>query len=110
VPSCSPSATPTPPARAAADPGEACKDVAASFYAVARYRDEGLNQEQQIALAQKRVGIADRERAFGHWLRIIEIVYRLEGRTPKQIAGSVLESCTVNEQGHAVVKLPSPTR
>jgi hypothetical protein len=96
------------PARAAAPPPQACQDVAASFFAVATYRDEGLNQEQQIALARERVGVRDSERAFRHWLRIIEIVYRLEDRTPKQIAATVLEGCSLNEHGQAVVKTPWP--
>jgi hypothetical protein len=95
--------------KAKREPGEACLDLALSFYTVAERRDDGMTREEQVTRAQRRVDRRRGDETFSHWLRIIDLVYRVPRDTPKEIARRVLESCEVDPQGQAVMKAPWPT-
>lgn len=89
-------ARPSPTPRAP----KACIGLANSFVLVASERQRGASAEEQAEVARAH---ARSEAGLRHWLRVIDLVYRFEDGSPREIGATVLDHCSVDERGRAAV-------
>ena len=80
-----------------------CDQLADVFYIVARYEERGDTKESQLVWVRKRFGA---DEAASHALdRAVDYVYQTDAK-PEAIRKEVRESCSVNDQGQAELRLP----
>ena len=98
-----PPTTPLPP-----DGGsDVCTRLAYVFYLVAERREQGASRRDQLAALPESVDnpfTLHPGSAHESLRRVVEIVYAQPRGAARELEAEVLESCTVDAQGHAVLK------
>ena len=90
---------------AAAGREPVCQDLAYLFYVLAEYEGRGDSKASQLRWVQEsfgRDGDPQHERLLE---RALEYVYATDA-TPREIHADVRRSCSVDERGRAVFRLP----
>ena len=85
----------------------ACSQIANSFVLVASQRERGATLEAQRAVARE---AAKSKAGLAHWFRVIDLVYRYDDASPREIGATVLDHCTVDERGRASIATLWPAR
>jgi hypothetical protein len=93
-----------PRAARAAEPNT-CEDFAQVFYSVARYKQRGDTKESQAAWMRETFGGRESREQLRAFLRVLDFVYASDAG-PREIRSKVLESCTINASGQAVLRVP----
>lgn len=96
-----PARTPTPP-----QGGDACDSLAYVFFLIAENKDRGKTREEQIGMVRAGVDnpFATRPDAtLQSLLGVVDLVYERPDESADEIRTSVLEACSVNEKGQAVL-------
>ena len=96
-------------ARTRIPPREAgvCEELAYVFFLVAQGRDRGYSRRDQLRSMSKSVNnpFAKRpEATLGQLVKVVDFVYAQPGDSPEEIEGRVLDRCSVDAGGHAVVR------
>ena len=89
--------------------GNVCEDLAYVFYLVARNKDQQSTQEEQLEMAREGIAspfAAHPGRTLRYWSRVIELVYHHPDADADQIQAMVLDACTVDRNGRAVLLWP----
>ncbi len=89
--------------------GDVCDRLAHVFYMVGVNKDRGDSLPDQLEKAHAGVAhpfAAQPDKTVRYWERVIELVYRRPRASAEEIHALARASCTVNEQGQAVVLWP----
>jgi hypothetical protein len=94
--------TPIPPAS-----GDVCQDLAYVFFLVAEQKQRGLSRDAQIA--RLREDVRNRfstrpEQTLDQLVQVVELVYETPHADARELEASVLDHCSVDERGHAVLR------
>ena len=90
--------------------GDVCENLAYAFFVVAEKRDRGASQAKQLRELREGMNnpFARRpDQTFERLSQVVSYVYAAEALSAGELEVRVLAHCTVSEQGHAVVRLPS---
>ena len=93
---------------------DACGNLAYAFFMVAEQRDRRVSKEDQLAALRKSLQspfVTQPDQAYRGLVAIVDRVYAAPEVRPPEFEAEILERCTVDEAGRAVV-LPqaAPTR
>jgi hypothetical protein len=91
------------------NPSDPCEGLAYVFFMIGEGRDRGITKQQQIEKAREGVEspfVRRQEETADHWIRAIELVYREPDADAHEIERRVLDRCSVNERGQAVLLWP----
>ncbi len=99
-----PATTPTPPPGA-----NACESLAYVFFLVAENRDRGRTREEQVEMMRASVDnpfAKQPEETLRSLLGVVDLVYQRTDAGADEIRDSVLQSCSIDETGRAILSRP----
>jgi hypothetical protein len=103
-------AAPTSPLPPDDDAG-VCENLAYVFRLVAQERDRGTSKKDQIEMMRESVDspfVTRPEQTLRQLLHVVDLVYRHSDSSAREIEAIVIDGCTVDEQGRAVLKMEWP--